>query len=50
MARARCKAGTLDVQIRVAGKPLDDGARYKLATSAYLATGGAGLYYCFAVN
>jgi 5'-nucleotidase len=42
-ARARCKAGTLDVQIRVAGKPLDDGARYKLATSDYLATGGSGV-------
>jgi 5'-nucleotidase len=41
-ARARCKAGTLDVQIRVAGKPLD-GARYKLATSDYLATGGGGV-------
>jgi 2',3'-cyclic-nucleotide 2'-phosphodiesterase (5'-nucleotidase family) len=42
-ARARCKAGTLDVQIRVAGKPLDDGARYKLATTDYLATGGSGV-------
>jgi 5'-nucleotidase len=42
-ARARCVAGTLDVQIRVAGKPLDDGARYKLATSDYLATGGSGV-------
>jgi 5'-nucleotidase len=39
-ARARCQAGVLDVQIRVAGKPLDDGARYKLATSDYVATGG----------
>jgi 5'-nucleotidase len=39
-ARARCQAGALDVQIRVAGKPLDDGARYKLATSDYVATGG----------
>ena len=42
-ARARCKAGALDVQIRVAGKPLDDRARYKLATTDYLATGGSGV-------
>jgi 5'-nucleotidase len=42
-AKARCKAGTLDVQIRVAGKPLDDTARYKLATTDYLATGGSGV-------
>ncbi|HEX7837757.1 MAG TPA: bifunctional UDP-sugar hydrolase/5'-nucleotidase, partial [Kofleriaceae bacterium] len=42
-ARARCKAGTLDLQIRVAGKPLDDVARYKLATTDYVATGGAGV-------
>jgi 5'-nucleotidase len=39
-ARARCQAGALEVLIRVAGKPLDDGARYKLATSDYVATGG----------
>ena len=42
-ARARCKAGKLDVQIQVAGKPLDDAARYKLATSDFLATGGDGM-------
>jgi 2',3'-cyclic-nucleotide 2'-phosphodiesterase (5'-nucleotidase family) len=42
-AKARCKAGKLDVQIRVAGKPLDDGARYKLATSDFLASGGDGV-------
>lgn len=42
-AKARCTAGTLDVQIRVAGKPLDEGARYKLATSDFLASGGDGV-------
>jgi 5'-nucleotidase len=39
-AKARCKAGQLDVAIAVAGKPLDDNARYKLATSDFLASGG----------
>jgi 2',3'-cyclic-nucleotide 2'-phosphodiesterase (5'-nucleotidase family) len=42
-AKARCKAGRLDVQIKVAGKPLDDRARYKLATSDFLASGGDGV-------
>ncbi|HET7506218.1 MAG TPA: 5'-nucleotidase C-terminal domain-containing protein [Kofleriaceae bacterium] len=42
-ARARCKAGQLEVQIRVRGKPLDDAARYKLATSDFLASGGDGM-------
>jgi 2',3'-cyclic-nucleotide 2'-phosphodiesterase (5'-nucleotidase family) len=42
-AKARCKADKLDVQIRVAGKPLDDNARYKLATSDFLASGGDGV-------
>jgi 2',3'-cyclic-nucleotide 2'-phosphodiesterase (5'-nucleotidase family) len=41
-ARARCKAGKLDVQIQVKGKPLDDAASYKLATSDFLASGGDG--------
>jgi 5'-nucleotidase len=41
--KARCKADKLDVQIRVAGKPLDDAARYKLATSDFLASGGDGV-------
>jgi len=41
-ARARCKAGKLDVQIAVRGKPLDDGAQYKMATSDFLASGGDG--------
>ncbi|HET9619740.1 MAG TPA: 5'-nucleotidase C-terminal domain-containing protein [Kofleriaceae bacterium] len=42
-AKARCKAGALDLQIRIAGKPLRDDAHYKLATSDYVATGGAAL-------
>jgi 5'-nucleotidase len=42
-AKARCSAGKLDVQVRVAGKPLDDKARYKLVTSDFLASGGDGM-------
>jgi 5'-nucleotidase len=42
-ARARCKAGRLDVQIQVRGKPLDETASYKLATSDFLASGGDGV-------
>ena len=42
-AKARCKGDRLDVEIRVAGKPLDEAARYKLATSDFLASGGDGL-------
>jgi len=42
-AKARCKSGKLDIQIRVAGKPLGDAARYKLATSDFLASGGDGV-------
>lgn len=42
-AKARCKAGKFDVQVRVAGKPLDEAARYKLATSDFLASGGEGV-------
>lgn len=42
-ARARCKAGKLDLQIQVKGKALDDGATYKLATSDFLASGGDGM-------
>jgi 2',3'-cyclic-nucleotide 2'-phosphodiesterase (5'-nucleotidase family) len=41
-AKARCTADQLDVQIRVAGKPLDAEARYLLATSDFLASGGDG--------
>src|SRR5262249_26129590 len=41
-ARARCKASKLDVQIQVRGKPLDEAASYKLATSDFLASGGDG--------
>ena len=42
-ARARCKAGKLDVQIQVRGKPLEEAASYKLATSDFLASGGDGV-------
>ncbi|MBA3820433.1 MAG: bifunctional metallophosphatase/5'-nucleotidase [Deltaproteobacteria bacterium] len=42
-AKARCKAGTLDLQITVAGKPLVETASYKLVTSDFLASGGDGL-------
>jgi len=42
-AKARCTAGKLDVQVRVAGKPIDDRARYKLVTSDFLASGGDGV-------
>jgi 2',3'-cyclic-nucleotide 2'-phosphodiesterase (5'-nucleotidase family) len=42
-ARARCKAGQLDVQIQVRGKPLDDTSSYRLATSDFLASGGDGV-------
>ena len=42
-AKARCKAGKLDLQITVQGKPLDDNKAYKLATSDFLASGGDGL-------
>jgi 2',3'-cyclic-nucleotide 2'-phosphodiesterase (5'-nucleotidase family) len=42
-AKARCSAGKLEVQVRVAGKPLDDKARYKLVTSDFLASGGDGM-------
>jgi len=41
--KARCKAGTLDVEIKVAGKPLADDATYKLVTSDFLASNGDGL-------
>jgi 5'-nucleotidase len=42
-AKARCADGKLDIQIRVAGKPLKDTASYKLATSDFLASGGDGM-------
>jgi 5'-nucleotidase len=42
-AKARCKGERLDVQIMVGGKPLVDGATYKLATSDFLASGGDGV-------
>jgi 5'-nucleotidase len=42
-ARARCKAGKLDLQIQVKGKPLDDAVHYKVATSDFLASGGDGV-------
>jgi 2',3'-cyclic-nucleotide 2'-phosphodiesterase (5'-nucleotidase family) len=40
VAKARCKAGVLDVDIRVGGKPLVDDASYKMVTSDFLASGG----------
>lgn len=42
-AKARCAGDKLDLQIRVAGKPLKDTASYKLATSDFLASGGDGM-------
>jgi 2',3'-cyclic-nucleotide 2'-phosphodiesterase (5'-nucleotidase family) len=42
-AKARCKGERLDVTITVRGKPLADGATYKVATSDFLASGGDGL-------
>lgn len=42
-ARARCNADKLDIQITIGGKPLDDGARYRIATSDFLASGGDGV-------
>jgi len=40
VAKARCNAGVLDVEIKVGGKPLADDATYKLVTSDFLASGG----------
>ena len=40
VAKARCKAGALAVEIKVAGKPLADEASYKMVTSDFLASGG----------
>lgn len=42
-AKARCKAGALDLQIFVGGKPLVDTRSYRLVTSDFLASGGDGL-------
>jgi 5'-nucleotidase len=42
-AKARCQGDRLELQIRVAGKPLVDTAPYKLATSDFLASGGDGV-------
>jgi 5'-nucleotidase len=39
-AKARCKNGAIDVEIKVGGKPLADEADYKLVTSDFLASGG----------
>jgi 2',3'-cyclic-nucleotide 2'-phosphodiesterase (5'-nucleotidase family) len=41
-AKARCKAGKLDVEVQVRGKPVDDNTSYKVATSDFLASGGDG--------
>ena len=43
-AHAKCgKEGRLDLQITIGGKPLDEAATYKIATSDFLASGGDGL-------
>ena len=42
VAKARCKGDELDVEIKVAGKPLRDDAPYTIATSDFLASGGDG--------
>jgi len=42
-AKARCKAGKLDLEIKVAGKAVGDNTSYKLVTSDFLASGGDGL-------
>lgn len=42
-AKARCKGAQLDLQVKVAGKPVTDAAHYKLATSDFLASGGDGV-------
>jgi 5'-nucleotidase len=42
-AKGRCKAGKLELEIKVAGKPLDETKGYKLITSDFLASGGDGL-------
>lgn len=42
-AKARCRGGKLEVDVKVGGKPLDDTASYKLVTSDFLASGGDGL-------
>jgi 5'-nucleotidase len=40
VAKARCKDGSLAVDIKVNGKPLNDEFPYKLVTSDFLASGG----------
>lgn len=39
-AKARCKGGKLDIEIKVRGKPVVDTAAYTLVTSEYLASPG----------
>ncbi len=40
VAKARCKDGSLAVDIKIGGKPLADEASYKIVTSDFLASGG----------
>jgi 2',3'-cyclic-nucleotide 2'-phosphodiesterase (5'-nucleotidase family) len=40
IAKARCKEGRLDADIKIGGKPLADDADYKVVTSDFLASGG----------
>jgi 5'-nucleotidase len=42
-AKARCKNGQMDLQLTVAGKPLDEKATYKLVTSDFLASSDKGV-------
>ncbi|HUJ59979.1 MAG TPA: bifunctional UDP-sugar hydrolase/5'-nucleotidase [Kofleriaceae bacterium] len=42
-ATARCVAGSIDLDIAINGKPLDDATTYKVVTSDFLASGGDGL-------
>jgi 5'-nucleotidase len=43
-AKAHCKDKALEVAIDVRGKPLDPAARYTIATSDFLASGGDGMF------
>ncbi|MBA3454528.1 MAG: 5'-nucleotidase C-terminal domain-containing protein [Deltaproteobacteria bacterium] len=42
-AKARCKAGKLDLEIKVGGKPLGQTTSYRLVTSDFMASGGDGV-------
>lgn len=42
-AKAKCKGTSLDLQVSIGGKPMDENKVYKLVTSDFLASGGDGL-------